>query len=222
MRWGSSPFGRLASQLPGLQKHPSAGESLKTAQVRISQLGGLSGVPLASLCRHSERIQSTIPVFISGQLTLQLTNSDASVRCDHQDLVLLRDSLGAAALVFRVASQNRLARYLCSIPMLSAEISSTSSSWRGFDCIRGDKAAEFDTSPVQQEYLIRPSCALLLRASSLSLPRSQRRANSGERGGAQRGARQQAHKRHLLWKLRPCSSPISGKTCSVVGRRSER
>lgn len=57
--------------------------------------------------------------------------------------------LGAASLVFGMASQNRLARYLHSSPMLTTETSAASPSRRSFTCTQCDKAAVFDTSSVR-------------------------------------------------------------------------
>lgn len=71
---GGAPFFQLASQLARSATNTvsSAREPLpllKIVWVQILQLGGLTRVPLAFLCRYSESIQSTIPVIIPGQLT---------------------------------------------------------------------------------------------------------------------------------------------------------
>lgn len=67
---GGGRFPQLTSQLARrATKHSSAGEPLPPlVWVQISQLDGLTHVPLAFLWQYNESIQSTIPVPIPGKL----------------------------------------------------------------------------------------------------------------------------------------------------------
>lgn len=69
--------------------------------------------------------------------------------------------------------------------MLNAQTVGASCSQQSFTCTQRNKAAAFNPSSPRYEYLIRRSCVLLLRASSLRLESAagERRGREGGRDG---------------------------------------